>query len=52
MSATDATAHGATALREFAISFDDSELTDLRRRIEATRWPERVTQLLIDFFAR
>ena len=43
MSATEATARGATALRAFDIGFDESELTDLRRRIEATRWPERET---------
>src|SRR5919112_5855815 len=43
MSATEATARGATALRGFDIGFDESELTELRRRIEATRWPERET---------
>src|SRR5919197_6116091 len=43
MSATDATARGATALRAFDIGFDESELTELRRRIQATRWPERET---------
>src|ERR671930_1266409 len=43
MSATEATAGGATALRAFEIGFDESELTELRRRIEATRWPERET---------
>src|ERR671924_2028371 len=43
MSATEATARGATALRAFDIGFDESELTELRRRIEATRWPERET---------
>ena len=43
MSATEATARGATALRAFDIGFDESELAELRRRIEATRWPERET---------
>src|ERR687887_496059 len=39
MSATEVTG----AIREFEIGFDESELTELRRRIEATRWPERET---------
>ena len=39
MSATQTTA----AIRAFEIGFDESELTELRRRIEATRWPERET---------
>src|SRR3954462_1331367 len=43
MSATEATARGATAVRAFDIGFDESELAELRRRIEATRWPERET---------
>src|ERR671930_1310749 len=43
MSATEATARGATALRAFDIGFDESELTELRRRIDATRWPEQET---------
>jgi pimeloyl-ACP methyl ester carboxylesterase len=43
MSATEATARDATALRAFDIGFDESELSELRRRIEATRWPERET---------
>src|SRR5262245_57494896 len=30
-----------TAIRPFQLSFSDSELADLRRRIHATRWPER-----------
>ena len=42
MSATEAVG-GATAIREFHIGFAESELADLRRRIEATRWPERET---------
>ena len=34
---------GATAVRPFHVSFPQSELDDLRRRINATRWPERET---------
>jgi len=30
-----------TAIRPFQFNFPDAELTDLRRRINATRWPER-----------
>ncbi|MGB7924629.1 MAG: epoxide hydrolase family protein [Pyrinomonadaceae bacterium] len=30
-----------TAIRPFQFSFQDAELTDLRRRVNATRWPER-----------
>lgn len=30
-----------TAIRPFQFSFPDAELTDLRRRINATKWPER-----------
>jgi pimeloyl-ACP methyl ester carboxylesterase len=41
MSATEATTRGATAIREFEVAFDESELADLRRRIAATRWPSR-----------
>src|SRR6059036_2043542 len=43
MSATEATARGATALRAFDVGFDESELTELRRRINATRWPDKET---------
>jgi pimeloyl-ACP methyl ester carboxylesterase len=39
MSATEV----ATDIREFRVGFSDAELEDLRRRIEATRWPERET---------
>jgi len=42
MSATDV-ATGGAAVREFHISFSEEELTNLRHRIEATRWPERET---------
>ena len=30
-----------TAIRPFQFNFTDAELADLRRRINATRWPER-----------
>ncbi len=33
----------ATALRPFQVHVPDEELADLRRRINATRWPERET---------
>src|SRR5450432_2876396 len=31
------------AIRPFRMSFSDTELTELRRRINATKWPERET---------
>src|ERR1700716_2809298 len=31
------------AIRTFQVGFSDAEITDLRRRISATRWPERET---------
>src|SRR6188472_3998987 len=43
MSASEVTAGGTAAIREFEIGFDASELAELRRRIDATRWPERET---------
>jgi pimeloyl-ACP methyl ester carboxylesterase len=33
----------ATAIRPFHVQFPEAELEDLRRRINATRWPERET---------
>jgi pimeloyl-ACP methyl ester carboxylesterase len=30
-------------IRPFRVGFSDAELTDLRRRVNATRWPERET---------
>jgi pimeloyl-ACP methyl ester carboxylesterase len=33
----------ASAIRPFHASFPEAELTDLRRRVIATRWPERET---------
>jgi pimeloyl-ACP methyl ester carboxylesterase len=32
-----------TAIRPFQVNFTDEELADLRRRITATRWPEKET---------
>ncbi len=34
---------GATEVRQFQIEYPEAELTELRRRINATRWPERET---------
>ena len=31
------------AIRPFRVSFPEAELTGLRRRVAATRWPERET---------
>ncbi len=41
MSATEAAQQ--TAIRPFQVGFPEAELDDLRRRISATRWPERET---------
>src|SRR6185503_17307014 len=35
------TGEQATAIRPFHWNFSDAEVTDLRRRVNATRWPER-----------
>jgi pimeloyl-ACP methyl ester carboxylesterase len=44
MSATGVAAGSAgTAVRPFEVTFSDEELSDLRRRINATRWPEPET---------
>ena len=46
MSATDVmqqTGSDQTAVRPFRVSFAETELAELRRRIDATRWPERET---------
>jgi hypothetical protein len=32
-----------TALRPFRVEVPEAELTELRRRINATRWPDRET---------
>jgi pimeloyl-ACP methyl ester carboxylesterase len=34
---------GATAIRPLRIGFSEAEVADLRRRVDATRWPERET---------
>src|SRR5687768_327175 len=36
-------ASDTTAIRPFHVNVSDAELQDLRRRIEATRWPDRET---------
>ena len=43
--ATDQRAHSAdnAAIRPFRVSVPEAELTDLRRRITATKFPERET---------
>jgi pimeloyl-ACP methyl ester carboxylesterase len=43
MSATDVAAGDKTAVRPFQVGFPEEELAELRRRINATRWPERET---------
>jgi pimeloyl-ACP methyl ester carboxylesterase len=43
MSATEVDSGGSTDIREFHIGFSEAELTELRRRINATRWPEHET---------
>jgi pimeloyl-ACP methyl ester carboxylesterase len=40
---TEQTTGGNTAIRPFHVNVPEAELTDLRRRITATRWPERET---------
>ena len=37
------TAPDTTSIRPFHFSAPEAELTELRRRISATRWPERET---------
>ena len=32
-----------TAIRPFKVSFPDSDLADMRKRINATKWPDRET---------
>jgi len=34
---------GENAIRPFQVGFPEAELTELRRRVNATRWPERET---------
>jgi len=40
---TEQTGSDKTAIRPFHVNVPDAELTELRRRINATRWPERET---------
>src|SRR3982751_426610 len=40
---TPTTATEKTGLRPFRVNVPETELTELRRRINATRWPERET---------
>ena len=46
MSATEVAGQsgsGSTAIRPFQVGFPEAELIELRRRVNATRWPERET---------
>ena len=43
MSAAQTTTGEGTTVRPFEIGFDEAQLADMRRRIVATRWPERET---------
>jgi pimeloyl-ACP methyl ester carboxylesterase len=42
-SATQRSSEQADAVRPFQVNFPEAELTELRRRINATKWPERET---------
>src|SRR3977135_3618840 len=42
-SATQRGSEQADAIRPFNVNFPEPELTELRRRINATKWPERET---------
>ena len=37
------TSSDKTAIRPFQVGFPEADLTDLLRRINATRWPDRET---------
>jgi hypothetical protein len=44
MSASEVAEHsGNTDVRAFQVGFPEAELAELRRRVNATRWPERET---------
>jgi pimeloyl-ACP methyl ester carboxylesterase len=43
MTEVEAASEKNTDIRPFRVKFSDEELADLRRRIKATRWPERET---------
>jgi pimeloyl-ACP methyl ester carboxylesterase len=40
---SETVAPSSTTIRQFEVGFPEDELEDLRRRIDATRWPERET---------
>lgn len=40
---TTANTQGAEAIRPFHVNFPDADLTDLKQRIKATRWPDKET---------
>ena len=40
---TQQTSNDKTAIRPFQVNVPEAELTELRRRIHATRWPDRET---------
>src|SRR5262245_12060580 len=42
-SSTTSAGEGRTAIRPFVVKIPEAELTDLRNRIKATKWPERET---------
>ena len=41
--ATQRSSEQANAIRPFRVNVSEAELTELRRRINATKWPERET---------
>jgi pimeloyl-ACP methyl ester carboxylesterase len=43
MDTTKAAAPASDTIRPFRVNFSDAELTELRRRISATRWPDQET---------
>jgi pimeloyl-ACP methyl ester carboxylesterase len=43
MAATNVAAPANHTIRPFRVNFSDTELTELRRRISATQWPDRET---------
>src|SRR5215212_7112595 len=43
MAVTTEKSAGAAAIRPFTFEFPEADLDDLRRRIAATRWPEKET---------
>ena len=41
MTTTTSEVQGVTAVRRLKVGFPESDLSDLRRRLRSTRWPER-----------